>query len=454
MEALYTFILALLMVGLAVSVMHLRRALFALKTAKETADVLLRERDGLLAEKAATAPAVAETKAALERAREDVRALSIAHAAAQEREKALREKLETQAGEVANVRAALQKDFELLAQKIFDQTQQKLLGASGEQLSSSLKPLRENLQAFTDRVNKINDTQTEARTRFEEQIKQLSELNQRMNAEAAALTRALKSDNKAAGNWGEMVLKNLLDFCGLTEGREYETQASAQTEEGRRLQPDVVVKLPGGKFIIIDSKVSLLSYTEAARAADEAAAAPYKKAFVESVRRHIEGLSKKNYPGLAAFGNNPEYVLMFIPIEQAFYLLTQESPDIYEYAIARKVVPVTPATLLSTLKTIEFVWRTEKQNINALEIAEVGARVRAEIENFLGLFDNLGDALRRAQKAYTDTQDKLYDAQRNTLKKAAEDLEELGVKAKKRLTSPRAPRLPSGEDDTAEPPTL
>lgn len=454
MEALNAFILAALLIGLIIAVMHLRRARWSERNLKDANEALLRERDALVAEKLAIAPAFAEAKTALAAGQARLQDLSAAHAAAQEREKALRERLETQATDVEKTRALLQKDFEALAQKIFDQTQEKLKGTNREQLDLTLKPLRENLQAFTQRVNEIDRAQTDARGRFEEQIKQLSELNKQMNAEAAALTRALKSDNKAAGNWGEMVLKNLLDFCGLTEGREYETQASAQTEDGRRLQPDVVIKLPGQKFIIVDSKVSLLAYTEAARAADEAAAAPYKKAFVESVRRHIEGLSKKNYPELAAFGNNPEYVLMFIPIEQAFYMLTQESPDIYEYAIARKVVPVTPATLLSTLKTIEFVWRTEKQNINALEIAEVGARVRAEIENFLGLFDNLGDALRRAQKAYTDTQDKLYDAQRNTLKKAAEDLEELGVKAKKRLNAPRAPRLPSGEDNAAEPPAV
>ena len=393
---------------------------------------------------------LAQAQSQQERDQNQLRILNGELSAANEREKAALQQLERQAKEVVEVRGQLQKDFELLANRIFSETQKKLAGSNEEHLASALTPLKEKLEAFNKRVNDINDADIKARAQFKEQIRQLAELNQAMNAEAANLTRALKGDNKAAGNWGEMVLKNLLDSCGLEEGRQYLTQASAQGEDGARYQPDVVVKLPENRSFIIDSKVSLLSYSQYAKAADEQEGQPHLKAFVQSIKAHIDGLSRKDYASLNAFGGTPDYVLMFIPIEYAFHVLVSAQPDIYDYAFSRKIVLVTPSTLLAALKTAQFVWRTQKQNRNVLEIAKLGGSVHDEIVRFLELFNQIGQAIERSHKAFESAKDKLYDAKRNTLLKAAQNLEALGVKANKQLSSLPSPETEPPESDMPE----
>ncbi len=380
----------------------------------------------------------------------ELREVSGELSAAREREKAAVERIKAQADEVAEVRAQLQKDFELLANRIFSQTQEKLSNTNKTNLSGVLDPLREQLGNFTKRVDDINKENDTARAQFGEQIRQLTELNQAMNAEAASLTRALKGDNKAAGNWGEMVLKNLLDSCGLEEGREYCTQVSARDENGKLYMPDVVVRLPEGKCFIIDSKVSLLNYSEYVAMPDEAAGAAHLNAFIRSVKIHIDSLGKKDYPSLADFSENPEYVLMFIPIEHAFHTLVKADPEIYEHAFRKHIVLVTPSTLLAALKTTQFIWRTEKQNINTLEIARVGGRVHDEIINFLDFFENVGQAINKARGVFDEARGKLYGANRNTLRKAADDLAKLGVKTTKRMNMSKSSRGATASDALLE----
>lgn len=460
MEITLGIVVVLLIILTAFFVWQAHKAELQAKDARALADDAVRQRDQLSAEKSAQATllgdakaTLAHTEAKLENARAENQTFAASLAAAETQAASLKEKIAFQTAEIENVRNALQRDFKLIAQQIFDDSQKKLAGSNSENLTKALSPLQENLRTFSLRIEEINKTQIEKSSSFETQLKQLTTLNKQMSDDANALTRALKTDNKAAGNWGEMVLQKLLDFSGLTEGREYFTQASTQAEDGSRLRPDVVIALPADKFLIIDSKVSLLSYTALAQAPDEVSAAPHKKAFVESIRRHIDGLAKKKYESLPKFANNPEYVFLFIPIEQAFYALTQADPDIYEYAVQHNIVPVTPATLLPTLKTVEFVWKTEKQNINTMEIAKVGERVHREVKNFVEYFDQIGKAIDNAKKSYTTAQDKLYDAGRNTLVVAAQELEALGVKSQKRMNAQRKTSqaaLPQAPTDLAE----
>jgi len=233
-----------------------------------------------------------------------------------------------------------------------------------------------------------------------------------------------------------MVLENLLELCGLTKGREYDTQVSAKNEAGDTQRPDVIVRLPENKFIIIDSKVSLLSYSEYSRAATDAQGAPHLKAFIDSVREHISALGKKEYWKLRDLGSTPDYVLLFLPIEQAFHLLIEKEPQVYEYALEKKIILTAPSTLLATLKTVDLLWRTDTQNKNTLQITKVGQDLREEIERFFALMEALGKQIDRTQEAYQQTRKKLYTGERYTLKRIADRLVELGIKAEKNLPIP------------------
>ena len=259
----------------------------------------------------------------------------------------------------------------------------------------------------------------------------LHQLNQRISEEATNLTRALKGDNKTQGNWGEIVLERVLEESGLTKGQEYETQFNTKNEDGRTIQPDVVVKLPEGKHIIIDSKVSLVDYEAWISSEEDEDKDKFLKNHVASVRNHVKYLGEKAYQTSRDL-QTPDFVLLFIPIESSFSLAIQNDSSLYQYALDRKIVIVSPTTLLATLRTIATIWNQEKQTRNVLEIAEQAGRMYDKFVLFVEDMQKLGRNLDTAQTAYKGAMNKLQTGTGNLVSRT-EKLRKLGAKASKRI---------------------
>jgi len=259
----------------------------------------------------------------------------------------------------------------------------------------------------------------------------LQELSLRLDKDARNLTNALKADTKKQGSWGEMVLERILEESGLVKGQEYFVQESGQHEDGRRLRPDVVIQLPEGKHLIIDSKVSLTAYQAFVSGEDEAAKARDLKKHIDSVKNHVKELNEKNYTAIKGI-NSPDFVLMFMPIEPAFALALQSDQDLFNFAWERKIVIVSPTTLLATLRTIESIWRQEKQTRNALEIASQGGKLYDKFVGFLVDLEKIGTNLNRASDAYQEAHKKLSSGKGNILTQV-EKMKTLGAKTSKSL---------------------
>lgn len=344
---------------------------------------------------------------------------------------ALKTKLDEQKGELEQMQNQLKDQFENLANKILDEKAEKFTRQNKESLDQLLNPLGSKLEEFKKKVEETYEKGTQERFTLKEQIRQMADLNSKMSEDAKNLTRALKGDSKAQGNWGEVILERILERSGLTKGREYEVQQSATTEEGRRLQPDVVVNLPDEKFLVIDSKVSLTDYERFSSADDDEAAGKALKAHVASLRGHVKGLSEKNYQQIHG-DRSPDFVLLFVPIEPAFAAALQSDPNLYYEAFDRNIVIVSPSTLLATLATIDSVWKQEYQNKNALEIAQRGGALYDKFVLFVESMDQIGDRIKQTQKSYEEARNRLSDGSGNLVRQA-EMLKELGAKATKKL---------------------
>jgi DNA recombination protein RmuC len=268
----------------------------------------------------------------------------------------------------------LRKDFELLASKILEEKSEKFTLQNKENIKNILNPLQEKIKVFEEKVVLTQKESISMHSALKEQLMGLKDLNQKMTKEATNLTRALKGDSKMQGNWGELVLERVLEKSGLEKDREYFVQQSFTREDGTRVLPDVVLHLPDGKKMIIDSKVSLTNYERLVNADDDNKA-QFLKAHVNSIKKHVDQLSDKNYQDLYDI-ESPDFVLMFIPIEPAFAVVVNEDNSIYNRAFEKNIVIVTPSTLLATLRTIDSMWNNEKQQQNAIEIArQAGLRV-------------------------------------------------------------------------------
>ena len=260
-------------------------------------------------------------------------------------------------------------EFQNIGQKIFEEKTEKFTHQNKTNLESLLNPFRDQMSAFKQKVDDVYDKEAKDRVALSEQVKQLRDLNQQLSQDAVNLTRALKGDSKARGNWGEVILSKVLERSGLKEGREYEVQETHKNEEGSRFQPDVVIHLPESKDIVVDSKVSLVAYENFSTTEDEKERATALQQHIASIRAHVRDLSGKNYEelkGLRTLG----YVLMFIPIEPAFLLAVGEDPELFNDAMSKNIFIVSPSNLLITLKTINAMWQYAYQNENALEIAQ------------------------------------------------------------------------------------
>jgi len=338
----------------------------------------------------------------------------------------------------------LTENFERLAGKIFEDRSEKLSDLNRKQLDALLNPLSEKLTEFRNTVTETHKNETAQHQVLQAKLRELEQLNVRLHDDATNLTRALTSSAKAQGNWGEQQLERLLNLAGLEKGREYSTQVSVTTESGQRMQPDLVLHLPEGKSIVMDSKVSLNAWTRYQSEADPDLRAAHLKDHIQALRAHIRNLSEKRYaelPELQAL----DFVLLFIPIESAMIEALQSDPELPLFALERKVALLSPTNLLATLRTVAAVWSIHKQNSNALEIA---GRAGLLYDKFAGFVDNLrsvGDRLRQAQQSYDDAFSQLSSGAGNLLRQT-EMLRDLGARNTRQLD----PRLveQSGEKES------
>ncbi|WP_299556219.1 DNA recombination protein RmuC [Seonamhaeicola sp.] len=324
----------------------------------------------------------------------------------------------------------LRKDFELLATKILDEKSKKFTDQNKENIKNILNPLQEKIQGFEKKVEASQKESISMHSALKEQLLGLKDLNQQMTKEATNLTRALKGDSKMQGNWGELVLERVLEKSGLEKDREYFMQQSFTREDGSRVMPDVVLHLPDSKKMIIDSKVSLTDYERLVNA-DESQKDTFLKAHINSVKKHVDQLSDKNYQDLYDI-ESPDFVLMFIPIEPAFAVVINEDNSIYNKAFEKNIVIVTPSTLLATLRTIDTMWNNEKQQRNAMEIARQAGALYDKFEGLVKDLTGVGKRIDDAKKDYSAAMNKLVDGRGNLIT-SVEKLKKMGAKAKKSL---------------------
>lgn len=323
--------------------------------------------------------------------------------------------------------------FKLIAQEVLDASAQKVKTTQEERLGQLLNPLREKIQTFEKRVEESYQTESRERFALKEELHRMFDLNQKMSLETQNLTKALKGDVKVQGAWGEMILERLLEMSGLRKGEEYQTQSSSlsdQSEEAR-LRPDVVIHLPDQKHLIVDSKVSLKSFERSMSAESDEEKKLHTKAFIQSVNQHIQGLGAKHYSSLSKL-NTPDLVLLFMPIEASFSMALQLDTEIFTYAWDRKIVLVSPTTLLATLRTVASLWRSERQNKNALEIARQGGGLYDKFVAFVSDLEAIGRNLDQTHKGYVEAMGKLSNGKGNLVSRV-ENLKKLGAKTQKSL---------------------
>ncbi len=327
-------------------------------------------------------------------------------------------------------RQQLGRDFELLANRIFEEKSERFNKNSQSSLDTALSPLREQLKDFKQKVEDVYDKDSKERVSLSAELGQLKQLNQQMSADALNLTNALKGDNKVQGNWGEVILERVLEESGLHKGREYETQVSLKSEQGRS-QPDVIVRLPENKDLIIDSKVSLVHYERYCNSSENDQRQQALKDHVASVRNHIRDLSQKNYEGLDGI-RTLDFVLIFIPIEPAFMAAFEHDQAMFREAYEKNIIVVGPTTLLATLRTIQSIWRYERQNKNAEEIARQAGAMHDKFVGFVNDMEKIEEHLSRASQAHEDALNKLSKGKGN-LVGSTQRLEKLGAKVKKTM---------------------
>ena len=345
----------------------------------------------------------------------------------------LQEKLEQQKAELEKIQKKFTTEFENIANKILEKNSEKFTAANQKNISDVLNPLKEKILLFEKKVEDTYQKGLKDQTDLRAELKKLHELNAKISEEASNLTKALKGDVKKQGNWGEVVLERILERSGLSEGTQgYEKQFSDFADDGKRIQPDIVIHLPDNKHIVVDSKVSLVAYEKAVNAETDETREKHLKEHLISIKTHIKGLSEKHYQSAQKL-NSPDFVLLFIPIEASFSLAVQEDQELFSFAWDLKVVIVSPSTLLATLRTIASIWQQENQTRNAMEIARQGGVLYDKFVGFIGDMEKIGNNLRITQNTYTDAMNKLKDGRGNLIR-SAEKLNELGAKTKKEIS--------------------
>lgn len=357
--------------------------------------------------------------------------LSVSLAESNTNNENLKQKLDEKLKDMESLQQKFTAEFEALASKILDEKSSKFTLQNKENIEGILKPLRERIFDFEQKIDLTYKEGMKERTTLAEQIRNLQELNLKMSEEANNLTKALKGDSKAQGAWGEFLLESMLEKSGLVKGREYILQSNYTDDEGKRKRPDAIVYLPDEKNIIIDSKVSLTNYERYVSADSKQEQEEYLKLHIKSVREHVKNLSSKNYHLIEGM-NSPDFVLMFLPIEPAFALSVQLDPNLYSEAFDNNIVIVSPSTLLATLRTISSIWKVEHQNTNALDIAKRGGLLYDKFADLANDLIEIGQRLNQTQSAYQNSMKKISDG-RGNLVSQVEMLKTLGAKASKQI---------------------
>jgi DNA recombination protein RmuC len=343
----------------------------------------------------------------------------------------LQQKLTEQKEELNTLQEKFTKEFENLANRIFDDKTKRFSEQSKANLQEILNPLKERITEFQSKVEETNKESIRGNASLREQLSMLKDMNQQITQEAKNLTEALKGQSKTQGNWGEFILESILEKSGLVKGREYVVQESLTAESGKRFQPDVIIKLPENKSIVIDSKVSLVAYEKFISSEDEHQKELALREHINSIRTHIKNLNSKNYQNLYQL-ESLDFVLMFMPVEPAFALAVQNDQTIFNDAFEMNIVIVSPSTLLATLRTISSIWRQEKQNRNAMEIAKQSGDMLDKFTAFVEDLLTVGKGLISAKDNYDKAMNKLTDGRGNLISRV-ERIKELGAKTSKSL---------------------
>jgi len=345
----------------------------------------------------------------------------------------LRRTNEEQKAEVEKLQEKFSKEFENLANRILEEKSEKFTKSNKENLENILNPLSKKIKEFEQKVENTQKENIGMHASLKEQLLYLQTQNLKITQEAENLTKALKGDSKTQGNWGELVLERVLEKSGLEKDREYSVQQSFAREDGSRVMPDVIIHLPNGKKMIVDSKVSLTDY-ERYTNADALERPKFLKDHIGSLRRHVEQLSAKKYEDLYEM-ESPDFVLLFVPIEPAFAIAINEDNNLYNKAFEQNIVIVTPTTLLATLRTIDSMWSNEKQQRNAIEIAKQAGALYDKFEGFVGDLTKVGKKMDEAKGEYSGAMNKLIGGRGNIIS-SIEKLKKMGAKAKKSMPEP------------------
>jgi len=341
------------------------------------------------------------------------------------------EKINEQKEEIKSIKEQLNKDFELIANRILQEKSDHFAESNHKNLSQILAPLKENLKTFEEKVDKVYNEETKDRNSLKGAVELLIEQSKQIQDEANSLTRALKGNNKKQGNWGEVILERVLERSGLLKDREYRLQTSFTDHEGQRLQPDAIIDLPDDKNLIIDSKVSLIAYERWINSELEEEKLEYAKQHLQSVKNHIIELASKNYCDIYQI-NSPDFVLLFIPIESSFSMSISLDSDLFNFAWDRRVVIVSPSTLLATLRTIAGLWKQERQNRNVIEIAREAGLLYDKFVGFTEDMDKVEKQINILSQTHDNARKKLETGRGNIISKI-EKLKILGAKTTKGL---------------------
>ncbi len=374
---------------------------------------------------------LAKTEKELSAEREKVQNLISQLAETKSNNEHLHERLSEQKSEIDELQQKFIKEFENLANKILAEKSETFTKQNRENLDQILKPLGEKIKDFEKKVEEVYVNDSKDRSGLSEQLKTLFELNQKMTKEAANLTNALKGETKMQGNWGEFVLEKLLEDSGLVKDREYFVQESIKTEDGRRLQPDIIIKLPENRSIIIDSKVTLVAYEKFNSLDNKEDKGRALKEHIISIKNHYKDLSSKNYHNLYGI-DSLDFVFMFLPIEPAWSLAFQSDNGLFQEAFEKKIAIVSPTMLLINLKMIASLWRKENQNKNAIEIARLSGALHDKFVNFVNDLQTIGDRIKQSQNSYDDAMKKLRTG-RGNLVSSSDKIRKLGAKTSKSL---------------------
>lgn len=342
----------------------------------------------------------------------------------------LMKRLDEEKARLEEVKVQMKQEFENLANQILDAKVQKFTTMNSERLGEVIAPFKEKLAEFEQKIDSTNKEQNEGRAALFERLRGLEELNKSLSAEALNLTQALRGDNKAAGDWGEMVLERILQDSGLAEETHYKLQESFSGDNGRQ-RPDAVIYLPDNKNLIIDSKVSLKAYSDWVAATDDVERERLRREHFSSVKSHMQGLASRKYAEIEGL-TTPDFVIMFIPNDAAFMLALQHDRTLYDQAYKQRITIVGPSNLMAVMMTIDHLWKQENQRKNMLEIAARGEALLDKFSGFIESMDEIGSRIGQAEKAYNDAKAKLYTGNGNLVRQATM-LRDLGVKAKKQL---------------------